>query len=182
MEGSVAPHPDLRHPLPQGEGPGVRASPTGDCHAEPLATCHTERSEESRVSREPGEASLLKGLEPSQAQGDRQAGERARREGRGVTMEPRISIITLGVADLAASIRFHRDGLGLPMREGGDGIAFFETKGTWLAALPARDARRRRHRARGRSGLPRLHARAQRAVSRGGRRRATGGGGGRARA
>ena len=54
-------------------------------------------------------------------------------------MEPRISIITLGVADLAASVRFYRDGLGLPMREGGDGIAFFETKGTWLALFP-RDA------------------------------------------
>ena len=51
-------------------------------------------------------------------------------------MEPRISIITLGVADLAASVRFYRDGLGLPMREGGDGIAFFETKGTWLALFP----------------------------------------------
>ena len=30
-------------------------------------------------------------------------------------MEPRISIITLGVADLAASVRFYRDGLGLPV-------------------------------------------------------------------
>ena len=51
-------------------------------------------------------------------------------------MEPRISIITLGVADLAASVRFYRDGLGLPMREGSDAIAFFETKGTWLALFP----------------------------------------------
>ncbi len=51
-------------------------------------------------------------------------------------MEPRISIITLGDADLAASVRFYRDGLGLPMREGGDAIAFFETKGTWLALFP----------------------------------------------
>ena len=51
-------------------------------------------------------------------------------------MEPRISIITLGVADLVASTRFYRDGLGLPLREGSDGIAFFETKGTWLALFP----------------------------------------------
>ena len=29
-------------------------------------------------------------------------------------MEPRISIITLGVADLERSLRFYRDGLGLP--------------------------------------------------------------------
>jgi catechol 2,3-dioxygenase-like lactoylglutathione lyase family enzyme len=52
-------------------------------------------------------------------------------------MEPRISIITLGVADLARSVRFYRDGLGLPLREGsGDEIAFFETRGTWLALFP----------------------------------------------
>ncbi len=51
-------------------------------------------------------------------------------------MEPRISIITLGVSDLARSIAFYRDGLGLPMRENGDAIAFFETKGTWLALFP----------------------------------------------
>ena len=31
-------------------------------------------------------------------------------------MEPRISIITLGVSDLARSVRFYRDGLGLPLR------------------------------------------------------------------
>ncbi len=52
-------------------------------------------------------------------------------------MEPRISIITLGVSDLARSIAFYRDGLGLPLRdEGSDAIAFFETKGTWLALFP----------------------------------------------
>ena len=52
-------------------------------------------------------------------------------------MEPRVSIITLGVSDLARSVRFYRDGLGLPLREGsGDVIAFFETKGTWLALFP----------------------------------------------
>ena len=51
-------------------------------------------------------------------------------------MEPRISIITLGVSDLARSVQFYRDGLGLPLREGSEGIAFFETKGTWLALYP----------------------------------------------
>jgi catechol 2,3-dioxygenase-like lactoylglutathione lyase family enzyme len=51
-------------------------------------------------------------------------------------MDPRISIITLGVSDLQKSIRFYRDGLGLPMRENGDQIAFFITKGTWLALYP----------------------------------------------
>lgn len=48
-------------------------------------------------------------------------------------MEPRISLITLGVDDLDRSIRFYRDGLGLPMRDGPEGIAFFETGGTWLS-------------------------------------------------
>jgi hypothetical protein len=51
-------------------------------------------------------------------------------------MDPRISIITLGVADLQKSIRFYRDGLGLPMRENGEQIAFFTTVGTWLALYP----------------------------------------------
>ena len=52
-------------------------------------------------------------------------------------MEARLSIVTLGVADLQRSIRFYRDGLGLPMREGGgDVVAVFETHGTWLALFP----------------------------------------------
>lgn len=51
-------------------------------------------------------------------------------------MEARITLITLGVADLNRSIRFYRDGLKLPMREGDDGIAFFQTRGTWLALYP----------------------------------------------
>jgi len=48
-------------------------------------------------------------------------------------MDPRISLITLGVADLAASLAFYRDGLGLPRRDGPEGIAFFDLKGTWLS-------------------------------------------------
>ncbi len=51
-------------------------------------------------------------------------------------MEARISIITLGVNDLETSIKFYREGLGLPIREGSDEIAFFEPKGTWLALYP----------------------------------------------
>ncbi len=52
-------------------------------------------------------------------------------------MDPRISIITLGVSNLARSVEFYRDGLGLPLQEGsGDVIAFFETRGTWLALFP----------------------------------------------
>ena len=52
-------------------------------------------------------------------------------------MEPRITLITLGVEDLERSIRFYRDGLGLPQRPG-EGI-FFETHGTWLALFPRDD-------------------------------------------
>jgi len=52
-------------------------------------------------------------------------------------MEPRISIITLGVTDLQRSIHFYRDGLGLPTTyKEGEGIAFFQLKGTWLALFP----------------------------------------------
>ena len=51
-------------------------------------------------------------------------------------MEPRITLITLGVSDLERSIRFYRDGLKLPMREGTEGVAFFETRGTWLSLFP----------------------------------------------
>ena len=54
-------------------------------------------------------------------------------------MEPRISIITLGVSDLKRAVKFYKDGLGLPQREGPDGIAFFETSGTWLALFPRDD-------------------------------------------
>ena len=51
-------------------------------------------------------------------------------------MEPRVTLITLGVSDLERSIRFYRDGLKLPKREGPDGVAFFETRGTWLSLYP----------------------------------------------
>ena len=51
-------------------------------------------------------------------------------------MEPRITLITLGVTDLERSIRFYRDGLELPMMDGPDGIAFFETRGTRLSLYP----------------------------------------------
>lgn len=53
-------------------------------------------------------------------------------------MKPRISIITLGVADLERAITFYRDGLGLPMRERGDGegIAFFTLDTVWLSLYP----------------------------------------------
>jgi catechol 2,3-dioxygenase-like lactoylglutathione lyase family enzyme len=51
-------------------------------------------------------------------------------------MDPRISIVTLGVEDLATSTAFYRDGLELPEREWDGRIAFFELAGTWLALYP----------------------------------------------
>ena len=52
-------------------------------------------------------------------------------------MQPRISIITLGVADLARSYRFYAEGLGLPTtRDPADGIVFFQTQGVTLALFP----------------------------------------------
>ncbi|MCY3695440.1 MAG: VOC family protein [Chloroflexi bacterium] len=52
-------------------------------------------------------------------------------------MEPRISIITLGVADLEASTRFYRDGLGFPVHDaGGPSITFFLLAELMLALYP----------------------------------------------
>lgn len=52
-------------------------------------------------------------------------------------MEPRISLITLGVADLARSWRFYKEGLGFPTtRAPEDGVVFFQTSGAALALFP----------------------------------------------
>ena len=54
-------------------------------------------------------------------------------------MEPRISLITLGVSDLTRSTTFYRDGLGLPTREDYEGVTFFNLQGTWLALYPSEE-------------------------------------------
>ena len=54
-------------------------------------------------------------------------------------MEPRITLVTLGVSDLARAIRFYRDGLGLPQRATPESVAFFEMRGMVLS-LYAREA------------------------------------------
>jgi catechol 2,3-dioxygenase-like lactoylglutathione lyase family enzyme len=52
-------------------------------------------------------------------------------------VDARISIVTLGVADLERSRRFYRDGLGWPLSsESNAGIAFFRTAGVVLALYP----------------------------------------------
>lgn len=54
-------------------------------------------------------------------------------------MKPRISMITLGVRDLAAAIKFYEHGLGFPRMESPPSVAFFTLNGTWLG-LYSRDA------------------------------------------
>jgi len=52
-------------------------------------------------------------------------------------MKPRISMICLGVSDLATAIDFYQNGLGLPRKEPfNEGIAFFDLKGSWLGLYP----------------------------------------------
>ncbi len=47
-------------------------------------------------------------------------------------MKPRISMITLGVRDLDASVHFYEQGLGFPRMESPPGVAFFTLNGSWL--------------------------------------------------
>lgn len=48
-------------------------------------------------------------------------------------MEPRISLITLGVSDLERATRFYEECLGLPRLVTPPSITFFELGKTWLA-------------------------------------------------
>ena len=47
-------------------------------------------------------------------------------------MQPRISMITLGVNDMERAVTFYRDGLGFPQMDSPPGVAFFTLNGTWL--------------------------------------------------
>lgn len=51
-------------------------------------------------------------------------------------MEPRLSLVTLGVTDLARSIRFYTEVLGLVRLNDHSDVAFFELGRTWLALYP----------------------------------------------
>ena len=50
-------------------------------------------------------------------------------------MEPRISMITLGVRDLKAAVAFYQR-LGLPKMDSEPTVAFFNLNGTWLGLYP----------------------------------------------
>jgi uncharacterized protein len=52
-------------------------------------------------------------------------------------MEPRVSLITLGVSDLQRAVAFYRDGLRWRKSDvGGDEVAFFKTGGVVIALFP----------------------------------------------
>ncbi len=52
-------------------------------------------------------------------------------------MEPRISMITLGVSDLKKSRKFYEKGLGFPVRPESQGdVVFFGLESTWLGLYP----------------------------------------------
>lgn len=51
-------------------------------------------------------------------------------------MKSRISMVTLGVADLEISRRFYETGLSLPARDSPPGVVFFDLNGTWLGLCP----------------------------------------------
>ncbi len=51
-------------------------------------------------------------------------------------MEQRVSVITLGVADLDAAVRFYTDIVGWEKADSPDGVAFFDLGGTVLSLYP----------------------------------------------
>lgn len=52
---------------------------------------------------------------------------------------PRVTVITLGVANLAKATRFYEAVLGTPPNTSFDGIVFIELPGTWIALYPLAD-------------------------------------------
>ncbi|AYC32984.1 VOC family protein [Pseudomonas cavernae] len=51
-------------------------------------------------------------------------------------MKPRISMITLAVSDLAASVKLYQQGLEFPRMDSPPEIAFFTLNGSWLSLYP----------------------------------------------
>lgn len=49
---------------------------------------------------------------------------------------PRISLVTLGVADLDRATRFFAEVLGTPPNTSNTGVTFIELPGTWLSLYP----------------------------------------------
>lgn len=51
-------------------------------------------------------------------------------------MDQRLSLVTLGVADLGRAARFYEEGLGWRRGTNNDGVVFFQTPGTIVALWP----------------------------------------------
>ncbi len=52
-------------------------------------------------------------------------------------MQPRISMVSLGVKDLQRATEFYQQGLGLPrLKPYKDSISFFDLNGSWLGLYP----------------------------------------------
>jgi hypothetical protein len=51
-------------------------------------------------------------------------------------MQPRLSLVTLGVRDLSRAIAFYRDGLGLPTDTQFEGVAFIQMGSVKLSLYP----------------------------------------------
>jgi catechol 2,3-dioxygenase-like lactoylglutathione lyase family enzyme len=49
---------------------------------------------------------------------------------------PRVTMLTLGVADLGKATEFYKVVLGTPPNTSSDGITFIELPGTWIALYP----------------------------------------------
>ena len=49
---------------------------------------------------------------------------------------PRVTILTLGVADLGKATKFYEAVLDTPPNTSSDGITFIELPGTWIALYP----------------------------------------------
>jgi len=49
---------------------------------------------------------------------------------------PRVTMLTLGVADLGKATEFYKAVLGTPPNTSSDGITFIELPGTWIALYP----------------------------------------------
>ena len=47
-------------------------------------------------------------------------------------MDPRISMVTLGVSDMAVAVKFYEEGLGFPKMESPPTVALFTLNGSWL--------------------------------------------------
>lgn len=58
---------------------------------------------------------------------------------KGCHMEPRISLLTLGVGSLERSLAFYRDGLGLPTEGIEQDVVFFKLQGAWTSLYDMHD-------------------------------------------